>query len=394
MFENLIGQDRIASDLRRETARNKLPPAALFHGEEYTGKLTCALELARGLNCEKEDAPWGCNCSSCRKHRLLMHPKTLISGSRYFQEEIEACTEAYRRSRSVGSLYLFVRAVRKLIRRFDPILIDDAKGAIATIEDLEEKLRAIDPARPPLEDSKLERQVKGILKLSKKLASEMGGGKISVAQIRRISGWVHETSDDRKVVILEGVDGVNTSVWNALLKLLEEPPGGVTFLLLAIRRSSIPPTILSRVREYPFQPRDEDASRIILEKIFKVENLHFRSLREYFLGWNTNLEAIKKVANRFMDDAMKGSPLDRTPLVELFSAGRDNGRTAILFFQELLHLLERRFPMQKLMDDPLTARLISKWCSACGSAATGVELYHRSPLLLAEELHHRMRAKT
>ena len=51
MFENLLHQERITLQLRRDIAAGSLPPALLFTGAAFSGKLTAALETARALCC-------------------------------------------------------------------------------------------------------------------------------------------------------------------------------------------------------------------------------------------------------------------------------------------------------------------------------------------------------
>ena len=50
-----------------------------------------------------------------------------------------------------------------------------------------------------------------------------------------------------KLYVVEGADAMNAAAQNALLKILEEPPAGVAFLLLCENRARMLPTILSRV---------------------------------------------------------------------------------------------------------------------------------------------------
>jgi DNA polymerase III gamma/tau subunit len=45
---------------------------------------------------------------------------------------------------------------------------------------------------------------------------------------------------------------LSTGAWNAMLKLLEEPPKTTIFLLCTTNPERIPPTILSRVQRYDF----------------------------------------------------------------------------------------------------------------------------------------------
>ncbi|HTX73282.1 MAG TPA: DNA polymerase III, partial [Rectinemataceae bacterium] len=128
MFENLLAQDEIRTQLRFDVENGKLPPTLLFSGPPASGKMTAALELARALGCAHngagERAPWGCSCPSCTRHRVIAHPDLLLFGSRSFPEEIPAAQELLLRVPGKASAYFFVRAVRKLLRRFDSALFE------------------------------------------------------------------------------------------------------------------------------------------------------------------------------------------------------------------------------------------------------------------------------
>lgn len=62
---------------------------------------------------------------------------------------------------------------------------------------------------------------------------------------------------ERKVYIIDGADSLNPSAQNAFLKLLEEPPSFVTFLLLAENPLALLPTVRSRCIHLSLMPEME-----------------------------------------------------------------------------------------------------------------------------------------
>lgn len=74
---------------------------------------------------------------------------------------------------------------------------------------------------------------------------------ITVDEVRRMKSFLHLSATDggRRAVIVDPADEMNTAAANALLKMLEEPPHGVTFLLISHQPSRLLPTIRSRCRE-------------------------------------------------------------------------------------------------------------------------------------------------
>jgi DNA polymerase-3 subunit delta' len=74
---------------------------------------------------------------------------------------------------------------------------------------------------------------------------------ITVDEVRRMKSFFSLSAADggRRVAIVDSLDEMNSSAANALLKLLEEPPPKVTFLLITHQPARLLPTIRSRCRE-------------------------------------------------------------------------------------------------------------------------------------------------
>ncbi|MDO8884597.1 MAG: DNA polymerase III subunit delta' [Pseudotabrizicola sp.] len=74
---------------------------------------------------------------------------------------------------------------------------------------------------------------------------------IRVDEVRKMKSFFALSAADggRRVAIIDAADDLNTGAANALLKLLEEPPVQVTFLVIAHQPHRLLPTIRSRCRE-------------------------------------------------------------------------------------------------------------------------------------------------
>lgn len=88
---------------------------------------------------------------------------------------------------------------------------------------------------------------------------------IAVDAVRRTAEGLHATAlGARRAVLVDAADDLNRNAANALLKLLEEPPPGVLFLLVCHRPGAIPPTILSRTRRVALAPvPDAEVERLL-----------------------------------------------------------------------------------------------------------------------------------
>jgi len=124
----------------------------------------------------------------------------------------------------------------------------------------------------------------------------------SVDDVREIIQQAKTKSLDSeyKVFIMDEVHALSNNAWQAMLKLLEEPPKKSIFIMCTTDPQKIPKTILSRVQRFDFQ-------RISQTAVFT--RLHFVSLEE--LGNTPNvtvemqaLEFIAKQAQGGMRDAL------------------------------------------------------------------------------------------
>ena len=79
-------------------------------------------------------------------------------------------------------------------------------------------------------------------------APEDGKKNIAVAQIRQLrdEAFVKPHSAERRVFIIDCADTMNEQSQNALLKVLEEPPGAVVFILICESKASLLTTVISR----------------------------------------------------------------------------------------------------------------------------------------------------
>lgn len=71
----------------------------------------------------------------------------------------------------------------------------------------------------------------------------------------------------KKVFIIDEVHMLSTSAFNALLKILEEPPSYVLFVLATTEPHKLPATIISRCQRFEFRPIPYDVLFAHLEKI-------------------------------------------------------------------------------------------------------------------------------
>ena len=115
----------------------------------------------------------------------------------------------------------------------------------------------------------------------------------SIRELRENARYA-PSRDRNKIFIVDEVHMLSTSAFNALLKILEEPPSHVTFIMATTERHKLPATILSRCQQFVFRmiPPGE-----ILEHLGKIAE------REGIQIGEGALEYVVKAAQGSMRDA-------------------------------------------------------------------------------------------
>ncbi len=101
------------------------------------------------------------------------------------------------------------------------------------------------------------------------LEGEGASGDIKIEKVREVRRKAYETSLDGKgrVVIVKEAAGLNRSSANALLKIMEEPPAGLLFILTASSIGELPATLVSRCSKYNISPVSEETTMEHLKKL-------------------------------------------------------------------------------------------------------------------------------
>lgn len=183
-------------------------------------------------------------------------------------------------------------------------------------------------------------------------AALLGGGDADADIIRRVSEGVHpdvkifapsgttfkvelareilrEASlkpfeGSRRVFILDKVEAFNDATANTLLKALEEPAPGFTWILVTTQRAKLLDTIASRCQAVRFHPLDEATLRTVLEQELKVGSDRARDLAALSGGsvklaaWldKEDGKALLEKAEGFLEAAASGSLLKRLDWAE------------------------------------------------------------------------------
>lgn len=214
-FADVIGQNAIKARLIHSVKQGRIPHAQMFIGSEGTGNLALALAYASYIHCSNKGVDDSCGeCRSCLKHKSMMHPDMHFSfpfpsvkadlASELYAEWRKACSE-----NPYMNYEMWIRELGAENKQGNiPI-----KECHAIIKSLSLK---------PFE-----------------------------SEYKILLMWLPEYL---------GVEG------NVILKLLEEPPEGTLFLLVAENQEKIITTILSRVQMVRVPPIEHEELSSALQK--------------------------------------------------------------------------------------------------------------------------------
>ena len=126
----------------------------------------------------------------------------------------------------------------------------------------------------------------------------------SVDDVREIiqDSKMASLESEYKIYIIDECHALSNNAWQAMLKLLEEPPTKSIFIMCTTDPQKIPKTILSRVQRFQFQRISQEGICRRLELIYQTETV--TNNWDVNLDYKDGMEYIAKIADGGMRDAI------------------------------------------------------------------------------------------
>jgi DNA polymerase III subunit delta' len=304
LFKDVIGQSETKGQLVRMVQQGRLSHALLMLGSEGTGALALALALAQYLNCERraefpEDA---CGiCPSCQKAQQLIHPDIHYSypviprkpGDKPISTDYAVEWREFVARTPYGNVYDWLQSIGA----------ENKQGNITALEcaDIIRKLNL----------------------------------KSFESPLKILIQWMPEYL---------GQEG------NKLLKMIEEPPAGTLFILVAEQDSLILPTILSRTQLIKVPPlTTADVTRGLEEKAHidparagLVASISEGNFREALQQLQHAEDDWQSLLREWLNAILKNGPVAQVKWVESTAKlGREKQKQFLRYFNHLLEMAIR-----------------------------------------------------
>ncbi len=181
-----------------------------------------------------------------------------------------------------------------------------------------------------------------------------------VDNVREIIETLRYNTRGHKVVILDEAHMLSKNAFNALLKTLEEPPPGVTFILVTTEPHKLIPTVRSRCQTYEF---------------LEVDN---KTLEAYY----TEIMAAEGVNADVAGAALKaeGSVRDGLSLLQKALSGEETAENSKAYFnlvgaiysQDVTTALDIVSGLRKAEDARVIIQTLEKWFYWCSMETFGM----------------------
>ena len=182
-----------------------------------------------------------------------------------------------------------------------------------------------------------------------------------VDNVRELIENIRYSSRGHRVIILDEAHMLSKNAFNALLKTLEEPPPGVTFVLVTTEPHKLIPTVVSRCQKYEFTEVDKD----ILEEYYK------------------EIMEAEGIQANVADAALKaeGSVRDGLSILQKALSGEvlaDNAKNyfnlvGAIYSQDVTTALNLTAELRKIEDARVVIQTLEKWFYWCSLESFGMK---------------------
>ena len=159
--------------------------------------------------------------------------------------------------------------------------------------------------------------------------------------------YVKPYSSGKKIYIIDDAQTMTDQAQNALLKILEEPPEYIVFILLTTSAAACLPTVRSRSEQVRFSPVSaSDIKSFILQMHPDISPAFANVLTQYSQGVpgvaasladDADFEDLRKGCTKQLDNILSSNALKNFDAADFFDTNKQNAQTVLNIWVSLLN---------------------------------------------------------
>lgn len=218
--------------------------------------------------------------------------------------------------------------------------------------------------------------IAGIIEPTLKEGSASKNKEIRIEQIRDLVRITRGKLAKQAIYIIDDADTMGAPAQNAFLKLLEEPPAHISFILTSHTPQALLPTIRSRLQSIIIQPISHEQSQSLIAQLGVHEPCKTQQLLFLAEGRPAELKRLINDERYFNDRAqvitdarefVQGTSYQRAVIVQYYASDRTK---ALELMMQSIHMLEfslRNHPSTTLIETAHDLSLIYDRIAANGN---------------------------
>ena len=291
--------------------------AVLIHGENHTGKLALALQLASHLLCQENLANPCQTCQQCLSMLYLQNPHLIIADRserehnvRFLSYLLEVVKEK-KKQLIYEKIQLEVRLLINRHRQQYYKTVKKEKSSQPELikisdKELEKLLHSLylKVEKPFSEENKNQFLTEEFFESIKLVQNSLDRSVLIKESVAKIFSKLDVKTSNNRVFILEHIDLIHHDIVPSLLKKLEEPPANVYFILLNDSRRAIDQAVLKPLNSRCIKLNLANNARHFKNYYEKLAGL---SLEENEMGCTNPFDFVSNKLSRF-DHSLFESP--------------------------------------------------------------------------------------
>ncbi len=182
-----------------------------------------------------------------------------------------------------------------------------------------------------------------------------------VDNVRDLIESIRYSTQGHRVVLLDEAHMLSKNAFNALLKTLEEPPPGVTFILLTTEPHKLLDTVRSRCQTYEFHEVERETLEAYYEHIMELEGVEVDVKAAALKACGSVRDGLSLLQKSLSGEAQQDNSKDYFELV------------GAIYAQDVATALQAVSKLRKVDEARVVVQTLEKWFYDCSMEFFGMK---------------------